>query len=48
MENVSIIEAEEKLLTRLRGYERVVVAFSGGIDSTVVACAETDPCVSIC
>lgn len=39
MEIVPIIEAEEKLIGLLRGYERVVVAFSGGIDSTVVACA---------
>jgi uncharacterized protein len=39
MENVAIIDAEEKLITLLRGYERVAVAFSGGIDSTVVACA---------
>ena len=33
----SLIARREKLLETLRGYGRVAVAFSGGIDSTVVA-----------
>src|SRR5262245_47248001 len=41
MTNLSaeLLAKRDRLLEILRGYGRVVVAFSGGIDSTVVACA---------
>jgi uncharacterized protein len=38
----SLIARREKLLEALRGYGRVAVAYSGGIDSTVVAQAAFD------
>src|SRR5262245_1367270 len=37
MEGTDLLLKRDRLLEVLRGYGRVVVAFSGGIDSTVVA-----------
>ncbi len=40
--NMSSIDTDaERLMDRLRGFDRVVIAFSGGVDSSVVAAAAT-------
>jgi uncharacterized protein len=41
-DNAELREQRDRLLEALRGYGRVAVAFSGGVDSTVVAQAAHD------